>query len=64
MSNDTHPPVIVRGAPFQFRTLHPPDGRHNRFALEDHTLDRIVTVTLSAIAGMSHREQATREVVL
>jgi hypothetical protein len=64
-------PVVVRGAPFTFITLHPLDGelprdRSHRARLiwPIMTLDRIQTFTMPAIAGLCHFEPATYEVVL
>jgi hypothetical protein len=57
-------PVIVRGAPFTFRTLHAENGwTWSRMPLS-FSLDRIMTVTLGAVAGLHHHETATMEVTL
>ncbi len=44
-------PIIIRGAPFTFRSLHPPDGRFGGGQRGERCLamDRMVTVTLAAI---------------
>jgi hypothetical protein len=58
--------VIVRGAPFVFRTLRDSDGTWTMAdgSRREFTLDREVTFTLAAVAGLRHCEPATREVVL
>ncbi len=58
--------VVICGAPFEFRTLH---GSDARFGEKAHgplvrTLDRIVTVTLPAIEGYSHKMKPTMKVTL
>lgn len=53
-------PAPIRGAPFRFRTLHPPDARRDPTA-DEHTLDRKITVTLAAIPGERHRAKPTME---
>lgn len=64
-------PVIVRGAPFTFRTLSPLDGllprnRPHRMALImwESTFDREQTFMMPAVAGLHHNEPASCEVVL
>lgn len=64
-------PVIVRGAPFTFYTLHPLDGElprnrphRARIIWPVMTLDREQTFTMPAISGLYHHEPATREVLL
>ena len=54
-----YPPIRIGCAPFTFRSLHGPDRRTERCENEEHTLDQIVTITLSAVG-----RKATREVVL
>lgn len=63
-------PVIIRGAPFHFRTLHPldvilPRNRPHR-AMEwlPTTLDREQTFTLAAVPGLYHCRSVTMEVIL
>lgn len=39
----------IKGAKFTFRTFHDPDGR--RTGDGQHSLDRLLTITLAAIEG-------------
>jgi len=55
ISHETRPIAPILGAPFTYRTLHPVDARRDPDATE-HTLDRMVTVTLAAIHGLDHHE--------
>lgn len=59
--HDKYPAIIVRGAPFTFRTLHGPDRRRvNQYDNDgENTLDQLVTITLAAMG-----RKVTREVVL
>ena len=67
-------PIIVRGAPFTFRTLHPldlvgikaTDRRIHRAReyLLPLTFDQEQTFTLPAISGLRHCEPACLEVRL
>jgi hypothetical protein len=61
---DTHEKIVVRGASFHFRSLHPPDGRRAIIDVEEYTIDRMMTITLAAIAGLRHHEKASMEVVI
>jgi hypothetical protein len=60
-SKKMNQPLIIRGKPFTFRTLHAPDGRRMN---GECTLDKIMTVTLPAIDGFHHKAPADTEVVL
>lgn len=56
-------PVIIRAAPFTFRTFHGDEIRWN--ALQRfYCPDRLITLSLAAIGGLYHNEPATREIAL
>lgn len=70
-------PVVIRGAPFTFRTLHPLDvilprqkqaggeGRpHRAWFWLPLSFDREQTFTMPAVPGLYHNEPASTEVVL
>lgn len=63
-------PVIVRGSPFTFRTLHPLDGAlprnapHRAGDWRESTLDQTQTFTMPFVAGLLHQEPMSCEVVL
>jgi len=51
--------VIIPVKRFAYRTMFPPprDG-------DEHTIDRVVVISMPAINGWRHRETAHREIVL
>jgi hypothetical protein len=57
-------PVVIYGAPFTFRSLHPFNGHAGWRLLPEITLDRVITVTLPAVGGLRHHEPANMKVVL
>ena len=64
-SFDLERSVTIKGAKFRFRSLHAPDarfgmGRHS----SSQTLDRIIEITLPAIAGEKNEMIPFMEVTL
>lgn len=63
---DMERPVTIKGAKFRFRSLHSPDGRfgEGRSKVTESTLDRIIEITLPAVAGEKNEMIPCMEVTI